>query len=173
MKTVHLGKRENAFQYKTIKELRTEAKKYNITIGYNVSIGDDVSIGYNASIGDDVSIGCGVSIGYAVSIGCCLSIGYNVTIENNVSILVRAKIPANIKIDKIYHLMNLYMYNVSGYSYNGIYYVQMGCFTRTIEEWDSDFWNNDIEFPKYSKAGQERWNAYQKMKKILEIDTEV
>ena len=23
----------------------------------------------------------------------------------------------------------------------------MGCYTRTLEEWDKDFWNNPNEFP--------------------------
>jgi hypothetical protein len=45
----------------------------------------------------------------------------------------------------------------------------MGCFTRTKEEWDNDFWNNDCEFIKDSEEGKRRLEAFNKICSMAEI----
>ena len=44
----------------------------------------------------------------------------------------------------------------------------MGCYPRTIAEWDDDFWNNNSEFPEKSEQGAIRLMAYQIAKSIAE-----
>lgn len=39
-------------------------------------------------------------------------------------------------------------------------FIKMGCHDRTIEEWDEDFYNNDIEFPRESNELKLREEAY-------------
>jgi hypothetical protein len=49
-------------------------------------------------------------------------------------------------------------------------YVKMGCFTRTVEEWDADFWNNPDEFPNDgSEKSKLRLFAYETARKWFDI----
>jgi hypothetical protein len=53
---------------------------------------------------------------------------------------------------------------------DGINRIRMGCFLRTVAEWDNDFWNNPNEFPNNGTVESElRWYAYQFAKKWIEI----
>lgn len=76
-----------------------------------------------------------------------------------------------IKIKKVIALTGLYKYIVIPFiSEDGRKYVKMGCFTRTIEEWDADFWNNDKEFPNDgSEKSNLRLFAYETAKRWFEI----
>ncbi len=42
--------------------------------------------------------------------------------------------------------------------------IRLGCFHRSIKEWDSDFDNNTGEFPLESPQRRKRWNTYQFLK---------
>jgi uncharacterized protein YjbI with pentapeptide repeats len=53
-----------------------------------------------------------------------------------------------------------YKYSSYGYKCNGKLRVRLGCFDRTIEEWDSNFWNNEKEFPQDSPEGKNRFMIY-------------
>ena len=148
-------------------------------VGDGADIGDDVIIGNDSTIGDGATVFDNARIGYCCTIGNDstiyidaiiaddVTIGNNVTIGYNVIILVGAKIKDGWKIENIIHLMNEYKYHVSGYIINGTIMIQMRCFTRTLEEWESDFWNNDKEFKKGSPEGDDRLRAFNKIKKIM------
>jgi hypothetical protein len=46
----------------------------------------------------------------------------------------------------------------------------MGCYTRKLSEWESDFWNNKNEFPNNgSKESNMRLFAFKTAKKWFEI----
>ena len=45
----------------------------------------------------------------------------------------------------------------------------MGCYTRTPQEWENDFWNNDREFIEGTPEGEKRLKAFMKIKKIMEL----
>ena len=46
----------------------------------------------------------------------------------------------------------------------------MGCYDRTVEEWDKDFWNNTNEFPNdKSEESELRMFAYQTAKRWFEL----
>jgi hypothetical protein len=46
----------------------------------------------------------------------------------------------------------------------------MGCFTRKLSEWESNFWNNDNEFPNDgSEKSNLRLFAFETAKKWFEI----
>ena len=51
-------------------------------------------------------------------------------------------------------------------------YIKMGCFTRKLSEWESDFWNNDNEFPNDgSEKSKMRLFAFETAKRwFLVID---
>ena len=56
---------------------------------------------------------------------------------------------------------------------DGKEYVVMGCFTRTVKEWDNDFWNNDDEFPNNKSTDSElRKFAYKTGKKWIKLKKE-
>jgi len=49
-------------------------------------------------------------------------------------------------------------------------YVKMGCFTRKLTEWESDFWNNNNEFPNdNSEKSKLRMFAFNTAKAWFEI----
>jgi hypothetical protein len=51
------------------------------------------------------------------------------------------------------------------------HYIKLGCYTRLIEEWENDFWNNESEFPNNnSLKSQYRVMAYEVCKKWLELN---
>jgi uncharacterized protein YjbI with pentapeptide repeats len=48
--------------------------------------------------------------------------------------------------------------------------VKMGCYDRTLAEWENDFWNNDCEFPNNnSEKSNLRLMAFETAKKWFEI----
>ena len=59
-----------------------------------------------------------------------------------------------------------YPYLSYGYMYKGELRVRLGCFDRTVKEWNSDFWNNS-EFPENSPEGQNRLMIYKFMREWL------
>jgi hypothetical protein len=91
-------------------------------------------------------------------------LGEGAFVGYKVSILARADIQPNWTIN--------YEYHVSGYLVDGEIIIQMSCFTRTLQEWEDDFWNNDEEFPEGSPQGRERLRAFNKMKAIMLMEEE-
>lgn len=65
----------------------------------------------------------------------------------------------------------LYNYVVIPYiTESGENRVKMGCYNRSVEEWDADFWNNGSEFPNdNSIKSNQRLFAYQTAKNWLKI----
>jgi len=173
MKTVFLGDEKKMLKYKTIEKLKKEAEKYGIAIGDGVTIGDWVLIDNNAVIGNGVTIADNVDIGKVSIIGNGATIGDKVyirdfvTIGDNIEILTRAKIRYGCTIEDIVHLKDEYKYYVSGYIIYRKIIIQMGRYTRTLDEWEEDFWNNNDEFRKGTAAGEQRLKAFNKMKKIM------
>ena len=50
-------------------------------------------------------------------------------------------------------------------------YIRLGCYTRLLSEWESDFWNNDSEFPNNgSMKSKLRVFAFETCKKWLELN---
>jgi hypothetical protein len=45
-------------------------------------------------------------------------------------------------------------------------YIQMGCFTRSVQDWESDFNNNKQEFPIGSEVLKQREKAYKTIKSV-------
>ena len=51
------------------------------------------------------------------------------------------------------------------------FYIKMGCYTRLVEDWEKDFWNNTNEFPNdNSLKSQYRVMAYEFCKQWLELN---
>lgn len=45
---------------------------------------------------------------------------------------------------------------------DGTQWIKLGCFTRSVGDWEADFWNNPEEFPNDGdSASKDRWSAYQ------------
>ena len=164
-KTIYLGNGNRLFEYGDIKELRKEALKNGISIGH-VTIGNGVIIENDVRIEDYCAIGNNVTFECSSYIKNGATIGNGATISNGVIILERATIKAGWKITNIVHLMHEYRYHVSGYLVDGIIVIQLGCFTRTLAEWENDFWNNS-EFKKGTPEGKQRLLAFNKIKKIM------
>lgn len=64
-------------------------------------------------------------------------------------------------------IQNSYPYQCYAYIHNNESRVRLGCYDRTIEEWDADFWNNNKEFPEGSPLGQIRKLNYETLKNWL------
>ena len=67
----------------------------------------------------------------------------------------------------IIYIQSQYKYESYGYYLKDKKRVTLGCYDRTIEEWDSDFWNNEKEFPKDSSQGKNRFMIYTFIKEWL------
>jgi len=74
-------------------------------------------------------------------------------------------------IKKIRVFSGLYRYIVIAIiDENDIKYIKMGCFTRTLEEWENNFWNNETEFPDdNSEKSKLRVFAFEIAKKWFDI----
>ena len=77
----------------------------------------------------------------------------------------------SIKIKRAIIFTGLYTYVVIPFiSEDDIKYVKMGCFTRKLSDWESDFWNNDNEFPNDgSEKSNLRLFAFETAKKWFEV----
>ena len=76
-----------------------------------------------------------------------------------------------VKIKKAIVFTGLYKYAVIPYiTESDEKRIKMGCFDRTVEEWEKDFWNNTNEFPNDgNEASQLRLFAFETAKKWFEI----
>jgi len=65
----------------------------------------------------------------------------------------------------------LYQYIVIPYvTETGVKRIKMGCFNRTLDEWNENFWNNDNEFPNNgSLKSNIRLMAFETAKKWLDL----
>jgi len=68
---------------------------------------------------------------------------------------------------RIIRIESQYPYQSYGYYCDGKKRVRLGCYDRTIEEWDADFWNNESDFPKDSPQGKNRFMIYTFLKTWL------
>ncbi len=51
---------------------------------------------------------------------------------------------------------------------DGKIFIRLGCFVRTLQEWESDFWNNNAEFPNdNSEKSKKRLATFNKIKSYL------
>ena len=138
------------YEYENISDLNEEFKKRNIKIGAWAKIGVGAKIEARANIGVGATIGADATIGECAKIEAGTTIGECATIGKLAKIGAWAKIEALAKIeaDNCFFAVNLYKYSCGAWveSRRGEM-IQLGCFTRTREEWEKDFWNNPKEFP--------------------------
>jgi len=85
--------------------------------------------------------------------------------------LSEADLSEDIKVKKVVFFTGLYKYlSAAIVTMDGQKYIKLGCHTRTVEEWESDFWNNLTEFPDDgSENSKMRVFAYETCKKWFEI----
>ena len=48
-------------------------------------------------------------------------------------------------------------------------YIRLGCYIRSVQDWENDFDNNPCEFTRNSKQWKERKAVYEYLKRWLEI----
>ena len=49
-------------------------------------------------------------------------------------------------------------------------FIKMGCYNRTLDEWNNDFWNNNNEFPNNDSLNSNlRIMAFETAKKWFEL----
>ena len=75
------------------------------------------------------------------------------------------------KIKKAISLTGLYTYHVLAYiAEENEKRIKMGCYDRSLSEWENDFWNNPDEFPNNgSEISKMRLLAFETAKKYLQI----
>lgn len=161
MKSIYLRNENHQwqeYQYDTIEELHQLCITRHITIGEGVTIGERVTINEWATIGEGAIIGKKAMIGKWAVIGANATIGTGAVIGEE-AIIIREAI---IDISSAMFSLNLYQYPVSAYKdKDGNDVIQLGCHVRTCDEWESDFWNNNNEFPNDgSEHSEARLRAY-------------
>ena len=79
----------------------------------------------------------------------------------------------SIKVKTFAVFTGLYDYIVIPFiSESGDRYVKMGCYTRKVEDWDKDFWNNPGEFPNNGNVKSElRLFAYETAKRWFDLNS--
>lgn len=129
----------------------------NSKIGHNTKIKHLSTIGTNCNISAKCYIGERCIINNNCHLDECCRIGAFAQIKEN----------TYLKKSPIYTI-GLYKYHTCGYFSNGIPYIQMGCYLRSVDEWEKDFWNNPNEFFDPSDPeSKRRWNAFKVTKKLL------
>jgi len=84
-----------------------------------------IKLGYNCHLGDNCHLG------YNCQLGDNCHLGYKTNIDNSRAIFI----------------LNGYKYSAGGhFNSDGVQIIQLGCYTRTRQDWESDFWNNELEF---------------------------
>ena len=85
--------------------------------------------------------------------------------------LVGAYLVGNVKILCCKNFTGIYKYVVIPYiTIENIKMIKMGCFNRSLEDWQNYFWNNDKEFPNNnSLLSNERIIAFNTAKAWLEF----
>jgi len=86
--------------------------------------------------------------------------------EQDIYIGSDVRIGSGAEVGKHITITGGYKYTASSYrdENTGIWYIQLGCFLRSVDEWESNFWNNNNEFPNNgSEDSQARWNTYQSL----------
>jgi len=75
-------------------------------------------------------------------------------------------------IKKAVVITGLYLYwGMAIIDENNKEYIKLGCHTRSVKEWENDFWNNDDEFPNNGSLKSElRVFAYKTFKKWLKLN---
>ena len=83
-----------------------------------------------------------------------------------------ANLSGDIKVKKAVAFTGLYKYIAMPIIVeDGKFYIKLGCYLRSVENWEKDFWNNPNEFPDdNSVKSQLRVLAYETCKKWIEIN---
>ena len=78
-------------------------------------------------------------------------------------------------IKKAVVITGLYLYwGMAVIDENNKEYIKLGCHTRSVKDWEKDFWNNDEEFPNDgSLKSNLRVFAYKTFKKWLKLNREL
>ena len=127
------------------------------TAGYGFKAGDGFTAGDGFKAGDEFNAGDGFTAGDGFKAGDWFNAGYGFTAGDGFQISNHIILP------------NSYKYIARGYlnEIDKKHYIQLGCYLRTIDEWDGDFWNNNDEFPEGSESGNLRFETFNKIKKYL------
>ena len=70
-----------------------------------------------------------------------------------------------------FYAIGLYIYHVCAYYHNGTAMIQLGCYLRTLQQWENDFWNNPNEFLDHDASeSKKRLFAFNIAKQWLEYN---
>ena len=83
-----------------------------------------------------------ISLGYECKLGDGCKLGDRCTLGNWCKLGYECKLT-----ETPFYALGLYKYHVSAHYNRGVPYIQLGCFLRTLKEWEDNFWNNTKEFP--------------------------
>ena len=161
MKTIILNNKD--YTYSSKKELSAIIEKHpNINFLGRYEIGNYFTAGNYFKAGDNFKAG-----NYFTA-------GYNFTAGNYFTAGDYFKAGDNFKVKNHIIIPNAYKYIARCYYEKNSkqWYVQLGCFLRTLSEWENDFWNNKNEFPNdKSKNSTKRLRVYNLLKVIIkELD---
>lgn len=165
------------FRYSNIDDLIQEAKKYNISIGENVHIGDCVSIGTNVSIGSNSIVNRGVSIWSDVIICNDVTIKQNCIINDNITINSNTVIPESSIINfpvcgnviNVINIDNLYGHKNTIILTEDDVFIRFDSDTRSLDNWEKEL----QKFQDYSEQGQQILNAFIVIKNIIKTLKEI
>ena len=159
MKTIYLSGKE--FTYNKISELSKELTARHIILGDRCEIGYRCNIGYRCKIGNECNIGNGCNISNWCDLGNGCKIGDECNIGNECELK-----------ETPFYSLGLYKYVTGAYISKGEAWIQMGCYLRTLKEWEDDFWNNTKEFPNdNSPKSRARLFAFKTAKKWIKFNT--
>ena len=145
-KTIIINGKE--YSYSSTEGLFKIFKKYpNIVIGSNFQIGNYAGITDDFKAGNNFTAGDYFKAGNNFKAGDYFKINHHIILPNSYKYIARC-----------YYEIN-----------SAKWYIQLGCYIRTLEEWESDFWNNDNEFPNDgSEKSQKRLETYKLLKYNIE-----
>lgn len=152
MKSIYLSGKK--FEYDKLGDLSDEFKKRNIILGNGCELGDRCKLGY------DCKLGYGCKLGDRCKLGDSCELGGGCKLGDGCELLQTP-----------FYALGLYRYHVSAHYNNSVPYIELGCFLRTQDEWENDFWNNGKEFPNdNSDASKARIYAYNVAKDWLNFN---
>lgn len=130
--------------------------------GYEFQAGDRFRVGNGFHAGNGFKAGDYFHAGNGFKAGHGFHAGYGFQAGNNFSIEKHTVIPNGYAyISRSYFEINTQKW-----------YIQMGCYLRTLEEWENDFWNNPKEFPNDgSPESIARLKTFELHKEIIKLQS--
>jgi len=191
MKTITIDGEKH--KYNSQEDLRYILQEYRSKYNESIIFADTPKFGDNAIINTPFKVGCGFRVGNNFTAENDFKVDDHFVAVNNFYSDIgfragrRFRVGNNFHVDK--HFRSGYNFRArsgfkicnhiiipNNYKYQSrcyyelnskTWYIQLGCYLRTLGDWEKDFWNNPLEFDEFNLRSAERVELFRLYKYII------